>query len=79
MKQTALKWLEDNLIGNPFNEKDFEHNRNLFRRAKEMEKVQILFAYGDGQQNGREFQGALTNGHDYNVITSEQYYKKTYE
>ena len=42
MKQTALEWLEDNLIGNPFSEKDFEHNRNMFRKAKEMEKEQIL-------------------------------------
>ncbi len=40
-QQTSVDWLEDNLIGNPFSEKDFEHNRNVFKKAKEMEKEQI--------------------------------------
>lgn len=79
MKQTALEWLEDNLICNPFSEEDFEHNRNMFKKAKEMGKVQILFAYGDGQQNGREFQEAFYNGEGCNVITSEQYYSEVYK
>jgi len=45
----------------------------------EQEKEQIIFAYGDGQQNGREFQEAFYNSEDCNVITSEQYYNKTYK
>jgi hypothetical protein len=40
MKQTVVEWLEDNLIGNPFSEKDFAHNVNVFKQAKEMEKEQ---------------------------------------
>jgi len=43
-QQTAVEWLEDNLIGNPFSEKDFSHNVNLFKQAKEMEKEQIIKA-----------------------------------
>ncbi len=45
MKQTAVEWLEDNLIGNPFSEKDFAHNVNVFKQAKEMEKEQIIKAW----------------------------------
>jgi hypothetical protein len=45
MNQTAVDWLEDNLIGNPFSEKDFAHNVNIFKQAKEMEKEQMLNFY----------------------------------
>jgi hypothetical protein len=65
MKQTAVEWLEDNLIGNPFSEKDFAHNVNVFKQAKEMEKEQIQDAYNYGQQIP-PFEYA------------EQYYNKTY-
>jgi hypothetical protein len=41
-QQTAVEWLEDNLIGNPHTENDFMHNRNVFQRAKQMEKEQII-------------------------------------
>jgi hypothetical protein len=64
MKQTALNWLEDNLIGNPFSEKDFENNRNIFKEAKQIEKDQIEEAFLDGYKS-----------HPYLV---EQYYKETY-
>ena len=65
MKQTAVEWLEDNLIGNPFSEKDFAHNVNVFKQAKEMEKEQIQDAYNYGQQIP-PFEYA------------DQYYNKTY-
>jgi hypothetical protein len=57
MKQTAVQWLEDNLIGNPFSEKDFAHNVNVFKQAKEMEKEQIQDAYWDGIFNGEFLDG----------------------
>jgi len=47
-------------------------------QAKAMEKKQIMNAYGDGQQNGRECEQKLSNGEDCNVITSLQYYNETY-
>ena len=48
MKQTAVDWLEDNLIGNPFSEKDFAHNVNIFKKAKEIEKEQIEESWIEG-------------------------------
>jgi hypothetical protein len=66
MKQTAVEWLEDNLIGNPFSEKDFAHNVNVFNQAKEMEKDQIEDAYWNGGVNWDEGIDGLT------------YYNETY-
>jgi hypothetical protein len=51
-KQTVVEWLEDNLIGNPFSEKDFAHNVNVFKQAKEMEKEQRMMAYNAGHADG---------------------------
>jgi hypothetical protein len=64
MKQTAVDWLADNLIGNPFSDKDFEHNRNVFKKAKQIEKEQMLEVSKEGIFSTHEF---------------EQYYKETYE
>jgi hypothetical protein len=66
MNKTAVEWLEDNLIGNPFSEKDFAHNVNVFKQAKEMEKQQIKDAYWNGGVNWDEGIDALT------------YYNETY-
>jgi hypothetical protein len=67
MKQTAVEWLEDNLIGNPFSEKDFAHNVNVFKQAKEMEKQQIM----DAHNNGKNILPPNENG--------EQYYNDTFK
>jgi hypothetical protein len=76
MKQTAVDWLEDNLIGNPFSEKDFEHNRNVFKKAKEMEKEQIKQAYLDSSR-----ETCLSYGdnppHD-DPKFAEKYYQETF-
>ena len=66
---TAVKWLEDNLIGNPFSEKDFAHNVNVFQQAKAMEKEQIIKA-GDECQ-------IYNDGWVYE--DGEQYYNQTYQ
>jgi len=41
MKQTAVEWLLDNLISRPYSEEDFNHNSDMWDKAKEMEKQQI--------------------------------------
>lgn len=41
-KQTAVEWLLDNLISEPYTEQDFEHNSKCWDRAKQMEKEQII-------------------------------------
>ena len=48
MKQTAVEWLLDNLISEPYSEEDFNHNSDMWDKAKEMEKQQIINAYLDG-------------------------------
>ena len=39
---TAVEWLLDNLISEPYTEQDFEHNSKCWDRAKQMEKEQML-------------------------------------
>jgi hypothetical protein len=67
-KQTAIEWLEENLIGNPYFESEFTHNRNVFEQAKQMEKEQIEKAFQDSMV-------AIVVG---NMLSPEEYYNKTY-
>jgi hypothetical protein len=73
-QQTAVNWLEDNLIGNPFSEKDFEHNRNVFRKAKAMEREQIIDAYN---QNITGFD--KLEQEEIGLNWAEEYYNQTYK
>ena len=69
-KQTAVEWLEENLIGNPYFESEFTHNRNVFKQAKQMEKEQIKDAFTDG---------CVGEYYELNAYyTSEKYYNETY-
>jgi len=69
-KQTAVEWLEENLIGNPHFESDFIHNRNVFQQAKQMEKEHIKDAFTDG---------CIGELYELNAYyTSEKYYNETY-
>jgi hypothetical protein len=77
MKQTVVDWLEDNLIGNPFSEKDFAHNVNIFKKAKEMEK-------NNTDNKVIHFAEWLTKKHTTVLMTlyeqfEEQNYNETYE
>ena len=43
---TAVEWLEDNLISEPWAEEHFKHNSECWDKAKEMEKQQVIdFAF----------------------------------
>jgi hypothetical protein len=68
---TAVEWLEDNLIGNPFFEQDFAHNVNIFKQAKAMEKEQI---------KGAVMYGLDEDGHtgDWKISVAQNYYNKTF-
>jgi hypothetical protein len=70
-QQTAVEWLEDNLIGNPFSEKDFAHNVNVFKQAKEMEEKQTVNFANDF------YDDCVTDGGSLNQ-SAEEYYKQTY-
>jgi hypothetical protein len=78
MKQTVVDWLEDNLIGNPFNEKDFAHNVNIFKKAKDMEKKQIEDAYDSGMVWGYDlgFTKDNSTGQTGKIFYKEKYGKK---
>jgi hypothetical protein len=45
MKLTAVEWLLENLISEPYSEKDFEHNKNCWDKAELMFEEQIIDAY----------------------------------
>ena len=43
---TAVTWLLENLISEPYSEAHFEHNKECWNKAEEIEKQQIIdFAY----------------------------------
>jgi len=64
MKQTAIAWLLDNLISEPYSEKDFKHNRECWDKAKEMFEQQIVDAY-------------ITS--HISMMSAEQYYYETFK
>ncbi len=39
---TAVEWLLENLISEPYSEADFQHNFECWDKAKKMEKQQII-------------------------------------
>jgi len=41
MKQTAVQWLLENLISEPYSEADFQHNSDCWDKAEKMEKDKL--------------------------------------
>ena len=64
MKQTAIEWLEDNLLSEPWAEEHFEHNYECWDKAKEMFKQQIVDAY-------------ITS--HISMMSADQYYYETFK
>jgi len=64
MKQTAVEWLEDNLLFEPWAEEHFKHNRECWDKAKEMFEQQIVDAY-------------ITS--HISMMSAEQYYYETFK
>jgi len=77
MKQTAVEWLEDNLLFEPWAEEHFKHNTDCWDKAKEMEKQQIMDAYNDAEDKCEYFieEHAWQRYHH----LSENYYNKTFK
>jgi len=66
---TAVEWLLENLISEPYSEADFQHNFECWDQAKEIEKQQIVKAaaqcyedmFGtDGTEYGEKYYDKLT-------------------
>lgn len=74
MKLTAVEWLLENLISEPYSEKDFEHNKNCWDKAELMEKEQIISAFN----NGEFFASDYYHPNNSSVDGSETYYNETY-
>jgi len=62
--KTAVEWLENNLIFEPWAEEHFEHNNKCWDKAKEIEKEQIVDAY-------------ITS--HISMMSAEQYYYETFK
>ena len=71
-KQTAIQWLFDNLILEPWAESHYKHNSKCWDKAIEMEKDQIMDAVYFGHLKGWVDDG-VENSY------GEQYYNETYE
>jgi hypothetical protein len=65
--KTAVEWLEDNLISEPWAEEHFKHNSECWDKAKEMEKEQIINSFEIGYDNGACVQegNAIYHGNNY--------------
>ena len=70
--KTAVEWLEDNLLSEPWAEEHFKHNSECWDKAKEMEKEQIMTAFTQGDIFGADFFDRVN-------ITAEEYYKQTFK
>ena len=72
MRQTAIEWLEENLLFEPWAEEHFEHNYECWDKAKEMEKEQIIDARINGDMNGMCIAKLAKE-------KAEKYYNKTFK
>jgi hypothetical protein len=67
MKQTAIEWLLDNIISEPYSQEDFKYNSDCWDKAKDLEKRHIMDANTTGVNCGL-----------YGYKNAEEYYKKTF-
>jgi hypothetical protein len=75
-KETAVEWLLNNLISEPYSEKHYEQNAILWDKALEMEKKQIIEAHGDKQKTKSNPDSLVTYGYWY---SGKDYYNDKYE
>ena len=73
--KSAVEWLLENLISEPYSETDFEHNEKCWDKAEKMEKQQIEEAYSNGRVD-EQFKGT---GASFYVTKAEQYYNEKFK
>jgi hypothetical protein len=71
MKQTAVQWLEIELIPDPISEEEFKHNINCWKQAKAMEKEQMC-EFAD------EFAIECINFHHEKTMSQEKFFDLTF-
>jgi hypothetical protein len=74
MKQTALEWFNQEINKLNVGTDARVFIAKLFKKAKEMEKQQIIDAYAEAEDNCEW----LIEEHKWQRFHSEQYYNKTY-
>jgi hypothetical protein len=80
MEQSAVEWLEDNLISEPWAEQHFKHNSECWDKAKEMEKKQIMDAYEQGYRDGETNSNTMNYGIDISKFADAKiYYNQTFK
>jgi len=70
---TAIKWLLENLISEPYSEADFEHNEECWDKAEEMER-DVLIMFGAQCMVEVEKESGLGA-----IRIYEQYFNKTFK
>ena len=77
MKQTAVEWLMSQMLAGSINIETEEMHitlpKDVFKKAKAIEKEQIIEAYRDGRSD----QQSARNGKFYSRM-AEQYYNETF-
>ena len=74
--KTAIQWLIENLISEPYSENDFKHNLDIWNKAKKMEEQQIINAHGDKQKLKSNPGSLVTYGYWYK---GEDYYNDNFK
>jgi hypothetical protein len=70
-QQTAVEWLWNQIKSNNIN--SYHEIVDLFNRAKQMEKEQVIYAFNEGMDFSADY--CIP---PYNVPESDVYYKQTY-
>lgn len=80
MKQTAVEWLEEQLIQNSRALKIMLNaHKELFEQAEKMEKEHIIEAHNKGVKNGIKFYIESECGDDTGYISGNDYYLETFK
>ena len=73
---TAVEWLLEQIVVRRNGLDNSIPLKELFEQAKEMEKQQIIDAYGEGKTNGMDISHPLSLTKE---ISAEQYYNETFK
>lgn len=70
--QTAIEWIYNILTSENWEFKTYEEQDEIYQKAKQMEKEQIMKAVDRGYYEGCKFPGDMT------LKNAEQYYNETF-
>ena len=74
MKQTAVEYIKEKLLGDEYWYKNITFEQ-IFEKAKAMEKEQIIDAYNEGQNTPYEY----SEDNEVNWYDGKRYYNETFK